>query len=153
MVSSAFTLFFLNLFEKGNTTSPVWEMLSSFLFPYVLDLSQAAALLPTSHCTLLLLSMPICSILPFLGVPQLPLISLSHMTSSRHTCLNFLLYPAAIRTGWESQIPNSKTSPSLPLFEVMSVYPITPPLSMTQVMFASKHVPVLVLHMKHLGFP
>lgn len=79
--------------------------------------------------------------------------SLSHRTSSRHTCLNFLLYPVAIRIGWESQIPNSKTSPSLPLSEVISVYPITPPLSMAQVMFSAKHIPVLVLHLKYPGFP
>lgn len=59
--------------------------------------------------------------------------------------------PMAIKTVGESR--NSGAFRSLPLLGGLSIYPITPPLSTAQGMFASKHVPVLVLHVKYPGFP
>lgn len=88
------------------------------------------------------------------GTPAAPFFnSLSRMPSSRHTYLTSLLYPVAVRTGWES--PNSKLQNILIIAFVWSYVHLShiPPLSMAQVLFASKQVQMLVFHIKYPGFP
>lgn len=79
--------------------------------------------------------------------------SLSHMLSSRHTCLTFLLYSVAVKAMLEvSKFQTPRHVNHFLLFRPISIYPLISPLTMAQVMFASKYVKKLVLHIINPGF-
>ena len=103
--------------------------------------------------------MAVCSVLPFLGIPQLPLFfffnSLSRMLgviTFMHICLTSMFLSSGPKELVGSvQIPNSRVFQSLPFIWI--VYQIILLLSMAQVMFTSKHVYKQLLHVKYSGFP
>lgn len=104
--------------------------------------------------------MPICSVLPFLGILQLPIFffffnSLRHMLgviTFRHICLTSMLLSSGPNEQVGSiQIPNSEAFQSLPFIWIF--YHIILLLSAAQVMCASKHVHKQLFHIKYSGFP
>lgn len=103
---------------------------------------------------------PICSVLPFLGILQLPIFffffnSLRHMLgviTFRHICLTSMLLSSGPNEQVGSiQIPNSEAFQSLPFIWIF--YHIILLLSAAQVMCASKHVHKQLFHIKYSGFP
>lgn len=123
IVSSHFALFFLNLCVKRNVISLACDMLYSLLLSHILDLDLQPccpfSIIPSYFC-----HMPICSILPFLGVPQLLLCLFSEPYAVFQSPLPGL---PALSSGHKGQdvslqIPNSKAFQS-PTFIRSYVYP------------------------------
>lgn len=109
IVSSLFTLVFLNLCVKRNIISLACDMLYSLLLSHILHLDQQPccpfSTIPSYFC-----HMPICSILPFLGYPSCYFFLFSEIYAIFQSPLSGL---PALSSGHKGQdvslqIPNSK---------------------------------------------